>query len=102
MGVSIFFSFEKDKTGCKALKIRDVVLPTNLQNLGIGRQLFQIFEKIAMYNECEYLYGERYDEKGSILSNRGFYEKMGYEKFGTHIFDIGDDPQTDWMMWRRI
>jgi diamine N-acetyltransferase len=31
-----------------------------------------------------------------------FYQKMGFEKFGTHIFDIGDDPQTDWMMWRRL
>jgi diamine N-acetyltransferase len=31
-----------------------------------------------------------------------FYQKMGFEKFGTHIFDIGDDPQTDWMMWRKI
>lgn len=31
-----------------------------------------------------------------------FYQKMGFEKFGTHIFDVGDDPQTDWLMWRKI
>jgi diamine N-acetyltransferase len=31
-----------------------------------------------------------------------FYQKVGFEKFGTHIFDIGDDPQTDWMMWRKV
>jgi diamine N-acetyltransferase len=31
-----------------------------------------------------------------------FYQKVGFEKFGTHIFDIGNDPQTDWMMWRKI
>lgn len=27
-----------------------------------------------------------------------FYERWGYTKFGTHIFMLGDDPQTDWLM----
>ncbi len=27
-----------------------------------------------------------------------FYEKWGFEKFGTHIFRLGNDPQTDWLM----
>ncbi len=31
-----------------------------------------------------------------------FYQKMGFTKFGEHIFDIGNDPQTDWLMWKKI
>jgi diamine N-acetyltransferase len=27
-----------------------------------------------------------------------FYAKWGFEKFGEHIFNVGDDPQTDWLM----
>ena len=29
-----------------------------------------------------------------------FYQKWGFSKVGTHIFPLGDDPQTDWIMQR--
>jgi diamine N-acetyltransferase len=31
-----------------------------------------------------------------------FYQKSGFTKFGEHIFEIGDDPQTDWLMWKKL
>lgn len=31
-----------------------------------------------------------------------FYRKWGFEKFGTHIFILGDDPQTDWLMKKEL
>jgi GNAT superfamily N-acetyltransferase len=31
-----------------------------------------------------------------------FYQRWGFEQVGTHIFEVGDDPQTDWVMSRRI
>lgn len=31
-----------------------------------------------------------------------FYQKWGFEKVSTHIFQLGDDPQTDWVMRRSI
>ncbi len=31
-----------------------------------------------------------------------FYERQGFRKFGEHIFLLGDDPQTDWLMWKDI
>lgn len=31
-----------------------------------------------------------------------FYQKWGFEQVGTHIFQVGDDPQTDWVMRRNI
>ena len=27
-----------------------------------------------------------------------FYSRRGFEKFGEHIFVVGKDPQTDWLM----
>ncbi|MGE0588019.1 MAG: N-acetyltransferase family protein [Cyclobacteriaceae bacterium] len=29
---------------------------------------------------------------------QNFYHHWGFEKFGEHIFQMGDDPQTDWLM----
>jgi len=31
-----------------------------------------------------------------------FYRKFGFEKCGEHIFPVGDDPQTDWLMQRNL
>lgn len=31
-----------------------------------------------------------------------FYEKIGFEKAGTHIFQLGSDPQTDWIMEMKL
>jgi len=30
-----------------------------------------------------------------------FYERWGFEKFGEHIFQLGNDNQSDWLMKRR-
>lgn len=31
-----------------------------------------------------------------------FYERWGFQKFGTHVFVLGDDPQTDWLMKKEL
>ena len=31
-----------------------------------------------------------------------FYERFGFTKCGEHIFHLGSDPQTDWLMERKI
>ncbi len=31
-----------------------------------------------------------------------FYAKWGFERFGEHIFQMGDDPQTDWLLKKKI
>lgn len=31
-----------------------------------------------------------------------FYSKFGFEKCGEHIFQLGNDPQTDWLMERKV
>src|SRR5215204_1560867 len=31
-----------------------------------------------------------------------FYKKFGFEKCGEHIFQLGSDPQTDWILERKI
>lgn len=31
-----------------------------------------------------------------------FYAKWGFEKFGEHIFQMGDDPQIDWLLSKSL
>jgi len=31
-----------------------------------------------------------------------FYAKWGFERFSEHIFQMGDDPQVDWLMKKKL
>jgi len=31
-----------------------------------------------------------------------FYEKLGFRQVGKHIFQLGSDPQTDWIMEKKL
>lgn len=31
-----------------------------------------------------------------------FYSRLGFEKFSTHVFQLGNDPQTDWLMKKEL
>ena len=33
---------------------------------------------------------------------RKFYEKLGFVKVGSHVFQLGSDAQTDWVMERKL
>ncbi|MBI1766381.1 MAG: GNAT family N-acetyltransferase [Acidobacteria bacterium] len=33
---------------------------------------------------------------------QAFYRKWGFERVGEHLFQMGDDPQTDWWMMRLL
>lgn len=33
---------------------------------------------------------------------KAFYQKWGFQKVGDHIFQMGDDAQTDWWMARKL
>ena len=31
-----------------------------------------------------------------------FYERFGFKKFSEHLFVLGNDIQTDWLMMKKI
>jgi hypothetical protein len=33
---------------------------------------------------------------------QAFYRQWGFERFGEHVFQMGDDAQTDWLLKRKI
>ena len=66
---------------------------------GIGRILMHhcIDMAVAMKKEVIWL-GVWEHNKRAI----DFYTRWGFEKFGTHVFMLGDDPQTDWLMAKKL
>lgn len=66
---------------------------------GVGKTLMQKFLEIGKENECRIAWLGVWEHNHRAQE---FYKKFGFEKVGEHIFQLGNDPQTDWVMQRKI
>jgi diamine N-acetyltransferase len=90
-----------------ATKVADYIL-TELERFylipethgkGFATLMMQQAEVLTAENKSTYLWLGVWEHN---LKARKFYEKTGFTKFAEHIFMIGTDPQTDWLMWKKM
>jgi len=62
---------------------------------GVGRSLMQYSIDIARQKSARVIWLGVWEENQKAIA---FYTKWGFEKFGEHVFMLGNDPQTDWLM----
>jgi diamine N-acetyltransferase len=79
----------------KALEIERIYILKEFQGKKIGQALLQkAFEK-AHYINAEFLWLAVWEENTNAI---GFYKKNNFQEFGTHVFQLGKDAQTDILM----
>lgn len=61
----------------------------------VGQALFEKAKTLAIEGEYPYLWLGVWEENHRALN---FYHRNGFEPFDKHIFKMGDEEQTDWMM----
>jgi diamine N-acetyltransferase len=66
---------------------------------GFATLMMQHAEVLTAKNKSTYLWLGVWEHN---LKARKFYEKTGFSKFAEHIFWVGTDPQTDWLMWKKM
>ena len=66
---------------------------------GVGKALMQYCLQLARDKNKEWIWLGVWEHNRRAID---FYTKWGFEKFGEHIFLVGDDPQTDWWMKRKV
>ncbi len=66
---------------------------------GIGKSLMLEMFTIAEENNCDTIWLGVWEFN---FRAQEFYKKFGFEKCGEHIFQLGNDPQIDWVMQRKI
>ncbi len=66
---------------------------------GIGKALMQRCLEVAAEKRKEWIWLGVWEHNQRAI---GFYKKWGFEKFGEHIFVVGEDPQIDWLMKKQI
>jgi ribosomal protein S18 acetylase RimI-like enzyme len=65
----------------------------------VGQLLMNKAIEEARKTTCSYIWLGVWEENDRAIR---FYSKNGFVKFDTHIFKMGDDEQTDWMMKREL
>lgn len=61
----------------------------------VGQLLFEKALEEARKTTCSYVWLGVWENNHRAIK---FYTKNGFVKFDTHIFKMGDEEQTDWMM----
>jgi diamine N-acetyltransferase len=62
---------------------------------GVGSALMQQCINIARQKDARVIWLGVWGKNQKAIT---FYTKWGFEKFGEHVFMLGNDPQTDWLM----
>lgn len=62
---------------------------------GVGSALMQQCIHIARQKNVRVIWLGVWENNQKAIT---FYTKWGFEKFGDHVFMLGNDPQTDWLM----
>lgn len=66
---------------------------------GVGKALMQACLNIAAEKKKEVVWLGVWEKNQRAID---FYTKHGFEKFSDHIFLLGNDPQTDWLMKKSL
>lgn len=82
----------KDKEG---LEIERVYIIKEYQGRGLGKILMNKALEIGSVKKKEYVWLGVWEKNLDAIR---FYEQIGFEKFGTHDFYMGDDRQMDYLL----
>lgn len=78
-----------------SLELERIYIMADHQGKKIGEKIILAVGNIAQKEGKRYIWLGVWERNKKAIK---FYERLGFIKFDTHIYPIGDDPQTDWMM----
>lgn len=78
-----------------SLEVQRIYVLKEYKGKHIGKLLIQKAIEIGLSNNISYIWLGVWENNINAIK---FYEKLGFQKFDTHIFKLGDDEQTDNLM----
>lgn len=79
----------------KALEIERIYVLKQYHGKQVGQKLYEKALQIARERKLDYIWLGVWEKNHRAMS---FYQKNGFVEFGQHLFQLGDDEQTDIMM----
>lgn len=84
--------------GTNTIEIQRLYVDTALKGQGIGGVLMKEALAYAHSRAFEWIWLGVWERN---FAAQEFYRKWGFERFSEHVFLMGDDAQTDWLLKRR-
>ena len=78
-----------------ALELERIYVLRRYQGQGLGQQLLNAVINIANEQQKQWLFLGVWEHNQKALA---FYQRNGFYRIGQHIFNMGDDPQTDYLL----
>ncbi len=91
----ILDSQEEFIKGRKPLEIRRIYASQEYISKGVGKELMKASLAEAVERGCDCVWLGVWEKNPRAID---FYKKWGFAEVGTHVFTVGDDPQTDFIM----
>lgn len=82
-----------------ALEVERIYLRSSFQHRGLGNVLLDFAEKTAREEGKDYMWLGVYEKNAPA---QHFYKRHGFSKVSQHTFQVGSDPQTDWLLVKKL
>ena len=92
-------SAQSDTYNEDSLEIERIFVSRKFQGTGVGNYLMKQAIHVANLRKKQYIWLGVWEKNEKALN---FYRKNGFYKIGTHLFVMGDDAQTDYIMRRDL
>lgn len=86
-------------SGTNSMEIARIYVVKDAIGKSVGKLLMQECISIAEQKNKSLIWLGVWEHNKRAID---FYTKWGFEKFATHIFKLGDDNQTDWLMKKSL
>ena len=86
---------QTEKMSDDYLEIERIYVLKKFHGKGYGKALIDFSKEKAIQKKKKKIWLGVWEKNPNAI---GFYQKMGFEKTGTHIFKVGDDEQLDYVM----
>lgn len=90
---------QTERDDLNAMEIERVYIHPEYQGMRLGSRLIEFARQIANTQKKSYLWMGVWEKNVRAIA---LYERLGFEKFGTHKFNLGHDEQTDVLMRIRV
>ena len=90
---------QSEPMGAEALEVERIYVRYAYQKDGLGKALMLKAVEIAQQLRCGKVWLCVWEKNEQVIT---FYERFGFVKQGTHIFLMGDEQQTDYIMMKLI
>lgn len=85
--------------GTNTIELQRLYIHPDHQGKKIGSLLMKTALDYALANRFDWIWLGVWEYN---FRAQAFYKKYGFEKFSQHVFQVGDDPQIDWLLRKKL